>query len=160
KAGGEDNHHIGREIAAFREFTEPLANVGVCARLTAADLELNLMALEYLDGEPVEGSEAEFTPETYEQAGRVLRAFHGQSRRVDPDAERLASDRAIAWLDAGHRIDRHHEDAAREILTGDRPQPVTVVPTHGDWQPRNWLIHHGQVRVIDFGRFAWRSAES
>lgn len=27
-----------------------------------------------------------------------------------------------------------------------------VVPTHGDWQPRNWLIDDGVVRVIDFGR--------
>lgn len=26
------------------------------------------------------------------------------------------------------------------------------MPTHGDWQPRNWLIDQGQVRVIDFGR--------
>lgn len=27
-----------------------------------------------------------------------------------------------------------------------------VVPTHGDWQPRNWLIDDAVVRVIDFGR--------
>jgi Ser/Thr protein kinase RdoA (MazF antagonist) len=26
------------------------------------------------------------------------------------------------------------------------------VPTHGDWQPRNWLVDDGTVRVIDFGR--------
>lgn len=31
-----------------------------------------------------------------------------------------------------------------------------VVPTHGDWQPRNWLIDNGWLRVIDFGRFAFR----
>lgn len=37
---------------------------------------------------------------------------------------------------------------------------MTVVPTHGDWQPRNWLIHGDRVLVIDFGRFAWRPTET
>lgn len=27
-----------------------------------------------------------------------------------------------------------------------------VVPTHGDWQPRNWLMHNGRLAAIDFGR--------
>ena len=35
---------------------------------------------------------------------------------------------------------------------------VTLVPTHGDWQPRNWLIDEGTVRVIDFGRADLRPA--
>ncbi len=30
--------------------------------------------------------------------------------------------------------------------------PVSVVPTHGDWQPRNRLIKDDVVSVIDFGR--------
>ena len=30
--------------------------------------------------------------------------------------------------------------------------PADLVPTHGDWQPRNWLVDDGTVRVIDFGR--------
>jgi thiamine kinase-like enzyme len=32
------------------------------------------------------------------------------------------------------------------------------VPTHGDWQPRNWLIHDGTVRAIDLGRADRRPA--
>lgn len=36
-----------------------------------------------------------------------------------------------------------------------------AVPTHGDWQPRNWLIaDDGLVRVIDLGRADWRPAET
>ncbi|WP_425572723.1 phosphotransferase family protein [Nocardioides hwasunensis] len=31
-----------------------------------------------------------------------------------------------------------------------------VVPTHGDWQPRNWLVDDGVVRVIDLGRASMR----
>lgn len=37
---------------------------------------------------------------------------------------------------------------------------MRVVPTHGDWHPRNWLIDQGIVRVIDFGRFAMRPAST
>jgi aminoglycoside phosphotransferase (APT) family kinase protein len=36
--------------------------------------------------------------------------------------------------------------------------PASVVPTHGDWQPRNWLLHDNIVSVIDFGRAAMRPA--
>jgi aminoglycoside phosphotransferase (APT) family kinase protein len=36
--------------------------------------------------------------------------------------------------------------------------PATLVPTHGDWQPRNWLVHEGLVSVIDFGRVDLRPA--
>ena len=34
------------------------------------------------------------------------------------------------------------------------------MPTHGDWQPRNWLVHEGVISVIDFGRAALRPAMS
>ncbi|MGO4597120.1 phosphotransferase family protein [Terrabacter sp. 2RAF25] len=34
----------------------------------------------------------------------------------------------------------------------------TVVPTHGDWQPRNWLTCRGLVSAIDFGRMELRPA--
>ncbi len=37
---------------------------------------------------------------------------------------------------------------------------MRTVPTHGDWQPRNWLIDGDTVRVIDFGRFAFRTRSS
>ena len=33
-----------------------------------------------------------------------------------------------------------------------------LVPTHGDWQPRNWLVHDGVVSVIDLGRADLRPA--
>jgi thiamine kinase-like enzyme len=44
------------------------------------------------------------------------------------------------------------------VIAGHDHAPAELVPTHGDWQPRNWLIHHGVVRVIDLGRADWRPA--
>ena len=35
--------------------------------------------------------------------------------------------------------------------------PVRLHFTHGDYQPRNWLVHEGRIAVIDFGRGAQRS---
>jgi thiamine kinase-like enzyme len=35
-----------------------------------------------------------------------------------------------------------------------------VVPTHGDWQPRNWLVDAGRLAVIDFGRADLRPAHT
>nr|WP_232848145.1 phosphotransferase [Occultella kanbiaonis] len=51
------------------------------------------------------------------------------------------------------------ESGLRSIIaTHDHP-PAVLVPTHGDWQPRNWLVDdEGCVRVIDLGRAAWRPA--
>ncbi|MGU3652604.1 phosphotransferase family protein [Mycolicibacterium sp. A43C] len=79
-------------------------------------------------------------------------------RRVDPDWETAEVAKSLAWLDKPHRIAPSTESALRRILRDHRCRPVTVVPSHGDWQPRNWLVDSGTVRVIDFGRSAWRPA--
>lgn len=59
----------------------------------------------------------------------------------------------VAWLDKEHCIAPAVESLVRQILAAYRPKPIMIVPTHGDWQPRNWLIDEGNIRVIDFGRF-------
>jgi hypothetical protein len=48
----------------------------------------------------------------------------------------------------------------RAILLAYEPQPVSLVPTHGDWQPRNWLVDGEVLRAIDFGRADWRPAST
>lgn len=160
KAAGQANHHIGREISAHEGYTAPLAQLGAAARLVVSDRDANVLVTEYLVGEIVVGTPAELETETYARAGLLLKAFHSQAARTDQDFERLATDRALAWLDSAHRIAPEHVSAARNALGDYRPQPVTVVPTHGDWQPRNWLVDDGNVKVIDFGRFEFRPAET
>ncbi len=50
KAGGPDNHHIGREIGAHREWTAPLARKCRTSRLLHADEPADLLVTTYLPG--------------------------------------------------------------------------------------------------------------
>ncbi len=160
KAAGPANTHIGREITAHQGPTAPLADSGRAARMTHHDRAANILVTDYLDGTLVMGTGAEFDADIHHQAGALLRAFHSQTQHCDNDSEARATTKTLAWLDQPHRIDPHTVDALRRILTAYRPRPVKVVPTHGDWQPRNWLIHHGTVKIIDFGRYDFRPALS
>jgi hypothetical protein len=156
KAAGPAGHHIAREITAHESYTGPLVERDRTGRLIAADRAANVLITEYQTGELVEGSPYEFNPDVHAQAGSMLRALHGQARRLDEDYEHLATAKAIAWLDREHRVEVHAEADARLVLNAYRPRPVETVPTHGDWQPRNWLIDGNHVRAIDFGRFEFR----
>lgn len=158
KAGDGTNHHIGREITAHAGWTGDLVSTGHTARLLDADDGARVMLLEYLPGALVEGTDAETDVGTYAQAGALLRRLHAQERRVDAEYEARVNARALQWLDGEHRVDPAVAAQARSILSHDPAPPVEVVPTHGDWQPRNWLIDGDVVKVIDFGRFAFRPA--
>lgn len=160
KAASRENRHIGREITAFQGFTDCLARTGHAAQLVHQDRAANLLIIRYIDGSLVMGSEAEFAPDTYRQAGRLARVFHDQAERTDLDWDSAAVAKSLGWLNKPHRIEPQIAATLRAILAGHRPQPVVVVPTHGDWQPRNWLIDDGLIKVIDFGRFDWRPAIS
>ena len=160
KAAGADNHHIGREITAHRGFTHCLARTGHAAQMEHYDRACNLLVTRYLKGSLAVGSEAEFDVEIHRQAGQLARIFHDQSARVDSEWEAAAAAKALAWLAKPNRIDPPLTARLRSIVAAQSPQPVVVVPTHGDWQPRNWLVDAGTVKAIDFGRFSWRPAAS
>ncbi|ANW67806.1 aminoglycoside phosphotransferase [Mycobacterium sp. djl-10] len=158
KAAGAGNRHIGREITAYEGFTTVLERTRRASQLLHHDRDANILAIRFLKGSLVEGSDAEFAADTHYQAGILLRAFHDQAQRIDPDWDSAAVAKSLAWLDKPHRIPLDHAAKLRTILLGHRPSPIAVVPTHGDWQPRNWLVGDGVIKVIDFGRFGWRPA--
>ena len=160
KAAGARNHHIGREIVAHRQWVAALAGRGRAPRLLWCDESANLLVTEHLDGELVLGTEAEGDPSTYGQAGELLAVLHAQASRVDDDHERLQNARTLQWLDGPHRIDTATEAELRARVAEFPCPPTVLVPTHGDWQPRNWLRHGDEVRVIDFGRADWRPAHT
>jgi aminoglycoside phosphotransferase (APT) family kinase protein len=67
--------------------------------------------------------------------------------------------KTLAWLDTPHRIAPLTVERLRALITSWPTPTATLVPTQGDWQPRNWLVDDdGVVSVIDFGRAALRPA--
>ena len=160
KAGGAGNHHIGREIDAHETAVAALRGVGRCSRLVAADRGAGLLITTYLSGRLAEGTPAAHDPAVHAQAGALLRLLHDAGSRADDAVHAALTTRALARLDEPHRLSEETAERARGILSRSRPGRMTVVPTHGDWQPRNWLWDGELLRAIDFGRFDHRPAAS
>lgn len=158
KAGGPSDHHIAREIRAHRRWLEPWTSCARAPRLFAADEDAKLVVTHHLPGTLVQGHPAQDDPETYRQAGELLARLHGQYTEVSHHWNTVAAQRALRWFDRPHRIAPDAERALRAEIATWHDEAVTLVTTHGDWQPRNWLIDDGTVRVIDFGRFDLRPA--
>ena len=158
KASRVDNLHMTRETNAHHSATGVLIKAGRAAPLLHSDLDAQMLLLGYLPGTLIQDTPAEFEPDTYRQAGRLLRLLHDQPAQPDADYEAAIRDKSIWWLDRPHRIDPELERKARVRLAAMQPQPVKLIPTHGDYHPRNWLLDEGRVSIIDFGRFNYRPA--
>lgn len=159
KAGGDTDHHLGRELDAHEGgYVSSWAERGHAARLRWADREARLLVLDWLPGGLAYRTAAGVDPEVHRRAGTLLRRFHAQATRPSEGMDAAATRRAIAWLDAPHAIAPYVERRLRAMLAALPPIEDDLVPTHGDWQPRNWLVDGDEVRVIDFGRFAFRPA--
>ena len=92
-------------------------------------------------------------------------ATHSDSpTQSDDDYERNLVTRTRRWLDGKHNIPSDQVERINAVLDASTPEPIRVVPTHGDWHPRNWLVNDSgatpHVMAIDFGRFDWRSPQS
>ena len=159
KAGGASDGHIARELRAHREWLEPWVRTGHAPELVFGDAEAKLLLTRYLPGRLVEGAPAQDDPETYRQAGELLARFHGQLTVHDDRWSEKLRARVERFLAQPHRIDPEIERQVRREIEDWRGGPADLVPTHGDWQPRNWLVDDGTVRVIDFGRADVRPRE-
>lgn len=159
KASQSGNHHIQREITAHEQMLGPWA--GRAPELLHADRELSVLATRYLHGRLVESDPVlRDDPEVHRQAGELLALLHDQGVELDDSYERRMDARAVEWLDGSHRIGAEAESRLRELLTDNRYAPARMVPTHGDWQPRNWLWRNRVVYVIDLGRAERRPAQT
>jgi tRNA A-37 threonylcarbamoyl transferase component Bud32 len=162
KAGDARDHHLARELRAHREWLAPWAATSAesarSPELVYADGAAKLLVTRYLPGVLVEGTLAEHGPDIHRQAGSLLARLHAQLQNQDAGYEDRARNKSLAWLDRPHRIATDVENHLRVVLAGWPTPPAVLVPTHGDWQPRNWLVHDGRVSVIDFGRADLRPA--
>ncbi|MCU1517090.1 MAG: hypothetical protein JWQ75_1811 [Pseudarthrobacter sp.] len=144
------SHHIRREITAHAGGFAGLA--GRVPALRHASPEAGILMTEFLPGTLVEGTPAEDDPETYRQAGAVLKSLHRPAGSSPHYAKALTA-KTRAWLDRAHGLlpDAQLDRIVRDLDALD-PRVVQLVATHGDYQPRNWLQDGGQIKVIDFGR--------
>ncbi len=148
------SHHIRREITAYQAGFDGLD--GRVPQFVGGSARSNVLAIRYLPGDLVEGTPSESDPDTYRQAGEVLRRVHrpaGESR----DYFRALMLKTRAWMNKTDGLVPEPQLAQlRDLVESLVPRPVDLVSTHGDYQPRNWIQHDGEIRVIDFGRAAPR----
>lgn len=161
-AGGPMRHHVAREIDAHESVVPALAETGDGQVFVAASRELGILVVSHLAGELVEGTPAASDPGVHRRAGALLARIHDRDGRLDDRYEHEQTRRIRGWLESPHRIPADRVRAVRDAIAAHQPRPVRLVPTHGDWHPRNWVIERstGRVGVIDFGRFAWRPAQT
>lgn len=154
KAGAGSDHHLEREVRAHRLWLRPWTSGGRAPELMCADPNAQILVTRYLPGRLVLGSDAAHDPDIYRQAGELLGQLHRQplAQVVDDAYEERENAKSLAWLDQPHRIAPDVEQRLRAELESWPIGPAALVPTHGDWQPRNWLVEGGSVSVIDFGR--------
>ena len=164
KAGGPQDHHIAREVEAHRRWLQPWASAGRAPALLHADEGARVVVTRWLPGDLAQGTPAATDPDVHRQAGELLAQLHQQEAVHDAGFEAAANTKTRRWLAGPHAIP---VETARRLAeeVGSWPEhPAVLVPTHGDFHPRNWVVDDGRttsrVGVIDFGRAALRPAES
>lgn len=149
-----DPVRFGRELTAYQRWTPMLE--GRAPSMHAYDEELGVLAISAAPGELALKCGAELS--VHRDAGAVLRRLHDaeQLPRVDVAARKQEEFERLAHQ-AGFIFDWRTLDAARGLLRDLNGLPVQPqVPCHHDYSPRNWLVHKGNVHIIDF---EWMSGD-
>lgn len=144
------SHHIRREIAAHMAGFIGLN--GRVPRMRYSSLEAGILVTEFLPGDLVEGSVAEDDAETYKQAGALLSKLHRPAGISHEYANTLLRKTRSQLVQARGLVPERNLVRLAEALDSLSMEPVQMVTTHGDYQPRNWLQELGNINVIDFGR--------
>ena len=144
------SHHIAREIDAHDQFLRRFS-VWV-PRLAHSSRDELILVTHYLPGELVEGTNAEVDPEIYRQAGCRLKQLLVPGPLSEDYIQRLVTDAKLSISRARLLVPEVQLAELEARLVSVSIRPVALSLTHGDYQPRNWLVNDGQLRVIDFGR--------
>jgi tRNA A-37 threonylcarbamoyl transferase component Bud32 len=151
----ETSHHIGREIAAHRDVIDRLCLSA--PRLEFADESAGILVTDYLPGELLLGTPWQSDVGAFEQAGDILARLQVPGAVTDGYLASVSAQTEDLLGRADGLVDSDSVARLRERLGRMRLRPVHLHFTHGDYQPRNWLVNDGRVAVIDFGRGAQRS---
>lgn len=147
------SHHLEREYRAHTRWLDSLASD--VPALVEFDAGAGVLVKTFLPGRIALGAPEEHDAGSFRQAGVLLRRLHrGTAPRRAPNYEASMATKTRAWLGrASGLAPAEHLARVADWLDGFRPRPVELVPTHGDYQPRNWLVRPGgRIAVIDFGR--------
>jgi hypothetical protein len=131
---------------------EPLAYLAELSLLLQAQAPGKALYL-YLD-DPA--TALEFVRLTARWLAKLHRAGIDSPRVLLPaqDEEKLATYRAALVQACPRFAERLADLTDRTVASLTALPPGQVVPTHGDYQPKNILMHRNRVTVIDFDRFA------
>lgn len=122
----------------------------------ARDDDRRVLVLSLLPGETEPLLHDDAARQVHRDAGAVLRRFH-EAEACPDDPE--ASDRRVRsyrrWVGRAPEglLDADDLAFAETYVTvlGSLPA-ISMVPSHGDWSPRNWIVTGSTVAVIDFER--------
>ena len=151
-----DGYRNDLEVAAYQKWVPAIADRAPA--LVAHEDGLVLVITKLGAGPPAD----DLAPAVYADAGRVLRRFHAcEEAIVDPTwaEQRLAN--LQTWIDRMPEGLIDPDDVAfveREAAVLRELPPPPLVPTHNDFQPRNWRVDaDGRVFVFDFekARHEW-----
>lgn len=135
-------------------------------RVGGAGAPRNCVLFRWLDGEPP--VEQDLSPAILERAGAFLARLHWHALAWSPPAgfRREAIDEALfasprfvgRGVTAGFFLLRPGDEAviratvarAREAMRALGEGPDVFGLIHGDFIPSNWLLHGGELRVLDF----------
>jgi len=164
KAGGPQDHHLAREVEAHRRWLQPWTGAGRAPVLLHADAGARVVVTRWLPGHLAQGTPAATDPDVHRQAGELLAQLHQQLVVDDDGYEARANATTRRWLAGPHAVPPDTARRVAEELDGWPLPTAALVPTHGDYHPRNWLVDGGgaapRVGVIDLGRAGLRPAES
>lgn len=150
-----------REVRAYRHVVSDLG-ARRAPRLVESTPQHLALLVTGLPGAPVD--ELHLDPvarrEVHRQAGTLARTLHDASLPTAPEHMRVKEDLAAAPASA----EKHLEAVGELLNVSERAlvrelaerlpvlEPLPVGFVHGDWQERNWLLHHGRLGVLDFER--------
>ncbi|MBT3941401.1 MAG: aminoglycoside phosphotransferase family protein [Chloroflexi bacterium] len=161
----EFNHHFEAEVRALNQWV-PLLKSGPwwsTPQVVAVSNELGAVLLTELPGQILEDREGAPTDiselrTAYKHAGRLARLLHDAD--IDLSREIRVQTYTLEEITRFMEPSRPYLDAAtcdwaEEILTADGAWAgLDIVPMHGDYSPRNWIIERGDptLNVIDWER--------
>jgi Ser/Thr protein kinase RdoA (MazF antagonist) len=143
-----------REHIAYTTWTWVLGDQA--PQLIAADPGRRMLLLSALPGAPIPdtGLSKDRERTIHQQAGRLLRRLHHHAEplRRDTGICLFLAGRLRIWISRGRGLLTSAERATLRTLAAEIAQagPVDITVCHLDFQPRNWLIHHRTVGLIDF----------